>query len=324
MNCFVGAMRLITAFLFMLAIPLTAGLPHRLEVLKERKDTKISGSLRLVYLEYTEALLNVQTALVSSNRFADANKVQSEYHQNLEYLTYLKEGSYQFVFSSLKTLPSEAKIFRDTRNSKTEIILRREITNYISELNKAQVFYVSKRDLVGARKATDEMSLATLELSKLESRNAESEQDLNNLGSPESTAGAKISVQSDNKIKIYPLRKGSHRLYDSKPLRVIENHSKDLSGWQFTSIPQRLVISLRVKVLESGFVYCFAPNHPNKTPAGKVKNIFKTDSNNWRNSKDAIQGKNVHLCYKKFFNTGEFFELNGFEIQIAAKSIIFQ
>jgi len=308
----------------MLAIPLTAGLPHRLEVLKERKDTKISRSLRIVYLEYTEALLNLQTALVSSNRFEDANKVQSEYHQNLEYLTYLNEGSYQFVFSSLKTLPSEAKIFRDTRNSKTQILLRREITNYISELKKAQVFYSSKRDLVGARKATDEMRLATLELSKMENINAESDQGPHELGSLESTVGAKISVQSNNKIKIYPLRKGSHRLYDSKPLRVIENHSKDLLGWQFTSIPQRLVISLRVQVLESGFVYCFAPNHPNKTPSDKAKNIFKTDSSNWRNSKDTIQGKNVHLCYKKFFKSGEFFELNGYEIQIAAQSIILQ
>ena len=308
----------------MLAIPLSAGLPHRLEVLKERKDTKISRSLRIVYLEYTEALLNLQTALVSSNRFEDANKVQSEYHQNLEYLTYLNEGSYQFVFSSLKTLPSEAKIFRDTRNSKTQILLRREITNYISELKKAQVFYSSKRDLVGARKATDEMRLATLELSKMENINAESDQGPHKLGSLESTAGAKISVQSNNKIKIYPLRKGSHRLYDSKPLRVIEKHSKELLGWQFTSIPQRLVISLRVKVLESGFVYCFAPNHPNKTPSDKAKNIFKTDSSNWRNSKDAIQGKNVHLCYKKFFKSGEFFELNGYEIQIAAQSIILQ
>ena len=308
----------------MLAIPLSAGLPHRLEVLKERKDTKISRSLRIVYLEYTEALLNLQTALVSSNRFEDANKVQSEYHQNLEYLTYLNKGSYQFVFSSSKTLPSEAKIFRDTRNSKTQILLRREITNYISELKKAQVFYSSKRDLVGARKATDEMRLATLELSKMENINAESDQGPHELGSLESTVGAKISVQSNNKIKIYPLRKGSHRLYDSKPLRVIENHSKDLLGWQFTSIPQRLVISLRVKVLESGFVYCFAPNHPNKTPSDKAKNIFKTDSSNWRNSKDAIQGKNVHLCYKKFFKSGEFFELNGYEIQIAAQSIILQ
>jgi len=308
----------------MLAIPLTAGLPHRLEVLKERKDTKISRSLRIVYLEYTEALLNLQTALVSSNRFEDANKVQSEYHQNLEYLTYLNKGSYQFVFSSLKTLPSEAKIFRDTRNSKTQILLRREITNYISELKKAQVFYSSKRDLVGARKATDEMRLATLELSKMENINAESDQGPHELGSLESTVGAKISVQSNNKIKIYPLRKGSHRLYDSKPLRVIENHSKDLLGWQFTSIPQRLVISLRVKVLESGFVYCFAPNHPDKTPSAKAKNIFKTDSSNWRNSKDAIQGKNVHLCYKKFFKSGEFFELNGYEIQIAAQRIILQ
>jgi hypothetical protein len=250
--------------------------------------------------------------------------VQSEYHQNLEYLTYLNEGSYQFVFSSLKTLPSEAKIFRDTRDSKTQILLRREITNYISELKKAQVFYSSKRDLVGARKATDEMRLATLELSKMENINAESDQGLNKLGRTESTAGAKISVQSNNKIKIYPLSKGSHRLYDSKPLRVIENHSKELLGWQFTSIPQRLVISLRVQVLESGFVYCFAPNHPNKTPSAKAKNIFKTDSNNWRNSKDAIYGKNVHLCYKKFFKSGEFFELNGYEIQIAAKSIILQ
>ena len=101
--------------------------------------------------------------------------------------------------------------------------------------------------------------------------NAKSGSGILKFESPISTTGATISVKSNSNIKILPLKKGSHRLYDSKPLRVIENHSKDLLGWQFTSIPQRLIISFKIKVLESGFVYCFAPHYPNKSPTVKGK-----------------------------------------------------
>ena len=150
--------------------PLIAELPHRIKVIKGTKNSAITNSLKIIYNEYTSSLLNLQTDLVSSNRFEDANKVQNEYHQNLTYITLLNRGSYQFVFSPTKPLPSEASIYRETRNSKTQILLKRHIDNYINELKKAQAFYMSNRDLVSSRKATDELRLATLELSKLENR----------------------------------------------------------------------------------------------------------------------------------------------------------
>ena len=317
-------MKTLVCFLCLIINPLIADLPHRIKVIKGTKNSAITNSLKIIYNEYTSSLLNLQTDLVSSNRFEDANKVQNEYHQNLTYITLLNRGSYQFVFSPSKPLPSEASIYRETRNSKTQILLKKHIDNYINELKKAQAFYMSNRDLVSSRKATDELRLATLELSRLDAINAKSSSGILKLESPIRTTGAAISVKSGSNIKILPLKKGSHRLYDSRPLRVIENHSKDLLGWQFTSIPQRLIISLKIEVLESGFVYCFAPHYPSKSPAVKAKKIFKSDLANWGKSNEAIQGKNVHLCYKKFFEAGEFFELSGFEIQIAARSIISQ
>ena len=147
--------------------PLIADLPHRIKVIKGTKNSAITNSLKIIYNEYTSSLLNLQTDLVSSNRFEDANKVQNEYHQNLTYITLLNRGSYQFVFSPTKPLPSEASIYRETRNSKTQILLKRHIDNYINELKKAQAFYMSNRDLVSSRKATDELRLATLELKKI-------------------------------------------------------------------------------------------------------------------------------------------------------------
>lgn len=153
--------------LFLIFNSLLAELPHRIKVIKGTKNSAITNSLKIIYKEYTSSLLNLQTELVSSNRFEDANTIQNEYHQNLEYAAWLNRGSYQFVFSSQKPLPSEASIYRETRNSKTQILLKRHIDNYINELKKAQAFYMSNRDLVSSRKATDEMRLATLELKKI-------------------------------------------------------------------------------------------------------------------------------------------------------------
>ena len=160
-------MKTLVCFLCLMINPLIADLPHRIKVIKGTKNSAITNSLKIIYNEYTSSLLNLQTDLVSSNRFEDANKVQNEYHQNLTYITLLNRGSYQFVFSPTKPLPSEASIYRETRNSKTQILLKRHIDNYINELKNAQAFYMSNRDLVSSRKATDELRLATLELKKI-------------------------------------------------------------------------------------------------------------------------------------------------------------
>ena len=134
-------MKTLVCFLCLMINPLIAELPHRIKIIKDTKNTAITNSLKIIYNEYTISLLKLQTDLVSSNRFDDANKVQNEYHQSLTYIALLNRGSYQFVFSPSKPLPSEASIYRETRDSKTQILLKRHIDNYINELNKAQSFY---------------------------------------------------------------------------------------------------------------------------------------------------------------------------------------
>jgi formylglycine-generating enzyme required for sulfatase activity len=154
--------------LFLLAVvQVAANLPHRVKVLKQKKDQAIYSSLSLVYKDYTESLLQLQTELVASNRLRDANSVQSEFFLNTGYLNLIGK-SYQFVFDPPKTLPNEAKIYRETRNEKVKITLRRNIMAYIDDLKKAQSFYMRSQNLVDARKATDEMRLATFELSKID------------------------------------------------------------------------------------------------------------------------------------------------------------
>ena len=154
--------------LFLLAVvQVAANLPHRVKVLKQKKDQAIYSSLSLVYKDYTESLLQLQTELVASNRLRDANSVQSEFFLNTGYINLIGR-SYQFVFDPPKTLPNEAKIYRETRNEKVKITLRRNIMAYIEGLKKAQSFYMRSQNLVDARKATDEMRLATFELSKID------------------------------------------------------------------------------------------------------------------------------------------------------------
>jgi len=144
-----------------------ANLPHRVNVLKQKKDQAIFSSLDLVYKEYSKSLLKLQTELVASNRLTDANAVQSEFFLNTGYIDLIGK-SYQFVFDRHRPLPAEAKIYRQTRNEKAKVAVRKNLMVYIAELKKAQVVYMDSQNLVNARKATDEMRLATLELRKID------------------------------------------------------------------------------------------------------------------------------------------------------------
>ena len=105
------SMRCIPIFFLLSAIQVAANLPHRVIVLKQKKDQAIYSSLTLVYKDYTESLLQLQTELVASNRLRDANAVQSEFFLNTSYIDLIGK-SYQFVFDNPKTLPNEAKIYR--------------------------------------------------------------------------------------------------------------------------------------------------------------------------------------------------------------------
>lgn len=160
------SVRFIALLFILVASHLSAELPHRVKVLKAKKDASVFNSLRIVYKEYTDSLLALQTELITASRFEEANTVQTEYHLNLGYLKILGE-SYQFIFVPTKPLPKEAEVYRNTRNNKISLILKSKLDAYIRELNESQLYYTSRGDLVNARKTTDEMRLTSLELEKI-------------------------------------------------------------------------------------------------------------------------------------------------------------
>ena len=151
-----------------MTISLAADLPHRVNELKLSKNQSIYTSLKLIYEEYTKSLLDLQTEFVAAGRLADSKSVQSEFFLNTGYLK-LNGKSYQFIFNKQKNIPEEANIYRNTRNEKIKIVVKNNIIIYINELKKAQSFYINSQNLRHARKASDEMRLATLELEKLSS-----------------------------------------------------------------------------------------------------------------------------------------------------------
>ena len=149
-----------------------ASLPHRVNVLKQKKDQAIFSSLGPVYKEYAKSLLKLEAEFAPSNRFKDANAIQSEFVLNTGYIDQIGK-SYQFVFDRPRPLPNEAKSYREIRNGKVKIALKKNITIYISELKKAQSLFFSNQDMINARKVSDEIRIATLELQKISSINVQ-------------------------------------------------------------------------------------------------------------------------------------------------------
>ena len=160
-------MKIILSLFLLAYIQVAANLPHRVNVLKQKKDFTILSSLKPVYKDYTRSLLELQTDFVSSNRLNDSRSIQIEFSLNTGYMN-LNAKSYQFVFDRQKPLPKEASIFRETRNEQIKFILKKNLSNYINELKNAQSVYLNNQNLIDARKATDEMRLATLELEKIQ------------------------------------------------------------------------------------------------------------------------------------------------------------
>lgn len=152
----------------MLTSSLGANLPHRVNELKLSKNQSTYTSLKLIYEEYTKSLLELQTEFVASGRLVDSKSVQSEFFLNTGYLKLIGK-SYQFIFNKQKPIPKEANVYRNTRNEKIKIVVKNNLINYINELKKAQSLYINSQNLIHARKASDEMRLATLELEKLSS-----------------------------------------------------------------------------------------------------------------------------------------------------------
>jgi hypothetical protein len=132
--------------------------------------------------------------------------------------------------------------------------------------------------------------------------------------------GASIRVGCSTHFNVTPLKKGQIRLYDSNPVRVIEDFQPDLQSFQFMSIPQRLEVKLNVQVDTAGKILAlFGGNDRTPVPAGRV--FFKEQPSRWKLVNGAIKGKNIIACYETQVQAGEKLSLEGFELQLAAGNI---
>jgi len=137
------------------------------------------------------------------------------------------------------------------------------------------------------------------------------------LPAAERIQGATIEVTTRDAIRILPLQVGEPRLYDSSPLREIEEVTAGLTGWQFTSIPQRIVNSYKIRITKGGFLYAFG----GKKGASALSEVFGDDAPKWENAEGAIAGKNVWFCARRKVAGGEELSLSSFELELAAASI---
>lgn len=126
--------------------------------------------------------------------------------------------------------------------------------------------------------------------------------------------GAAITLSASTKVNILPLERGAPRLYDSNPMRRIEGFDGSLNGWQFVSIPQRVVITYAVHVNKPCTLYAFGK-------AGDMDQIFGRERAKWELAGGAISGKNVGFALRRRVAAGEELKFGGFEIQLAAESI---
>ncbi len=137
---------------------------------------------------------------------------------------------------------------------------------------------------------------------------------------------AAITISTAVDIHILPLKEGQPRLYNSNPLRIIEGVGTGLSDWVFTSIPQRTVNSYDVHVNKACTIYVFGVGDakrlgPNKWIAPDAV-TFSEQPEQWQPATGAIVGFNLAVCYQRTFKAGESIKIKGFELQIAAESIM--
>ncbi len=135
--------------------------------------------------------------------------------------------------------------------------------------------------------------------------------------SPESDnpPGASIAISTQDSIKIITLRAGQPRLYDSNPLRVIEGIAPSVTGWKFTSIPQRLQNNYEVTVTDPGVIYAFGYD---RTPPNE---LFGADVTKWEVCQGPAHGTNLKVTYRRKVARGEVFRVQGFEVSLAGKEI---
>jgi hypothetical protein len=131
---------------------------------------------------------------------------------------------------------------------------------------------------------------------------------------PPAAATTAITVRCPTKVNVLALERGAPRLYDSNPMRRIEGMDASLNGWQFVSIPQRVVIAYAVHVNKPCTLYAFGKQ-------GDYDQIFGKDRGKWEPAGGAIEGKMVGFAFRRRVTAGEDLSFGGFEVQIAAESI---
>ena len=117
-------MRAFLFLIFSMSLSLAAQLPHRVNVLKTAKNQSIYSSLKIIYqitqnLFWISKLNSLRQANLQIQKMFKVN-----FFLNTGYLNLIGK-SYQFVFDKQKAIPKEANIFRNTRNEKIKIILKR-------------------------------------------------------------------------------------------------------------------------------------------------------------------------------------------------------
>ena len=113
------------------------------------------------------------------------------------------------------------------------------------------------------------------------------------LTAAETTPPATITITSPAAINILKLEPDQRRLYDSNPLRVIEKVAANLAGWQFTSIPQRIIISYQIRVNKAGVIYAFGGGSSKKPPTREQ--FLGDDASRWVADAGAIELSLIHI-----------------------------
>ena len=126
-----------------------------------------------------------------------------------------------------------------------------------------------------------------------------------------------IAISTPDAVRILPLEAGQPRLYDSTPLRKIEDVNPELSNWQFVSIPQRTINSYEIRINRDGILYAFGGDK--KTSSRDF--VGADEAGKWENATGDIRGVYVNLCLRRKVFAGERIRLSAFELQLAARSI---
>jgi hypothetical protein len=93
----------------------------------------------------------------------------------------------------------------------------------------------------------------------------------------------------------------------------------NLTGWQFTSIPQRVIISYKIRVNRDGVLYAFGGGSTKHPPTRKE--FLGDDASQWSEEKGAIGGINIPSCFRRKVTAGETISLHSFELSLAAEGI---